>query len=270
MKAGTAIGLGVGTGLLLLAAMMEGVSPTVFLAPSALLVIFGGTFGATMSSFGVEGMLRIPKLFLKALMADSFDKPAQVERLVGFADTARREGLLALESRIEALDDEFTRKGLQLVVDGSDEEVVRDILDLEIEGMEARHKLGEEVFRAASGFAPTMGVLGAVLGLVHALGSLDDPAALGPSIATAFIATLLGVGSANVLFLPIATRLKMLSEVEVEFRTMTLEGIIAVQAGDNPRMVAEKLLTYVAPAERAQVTLPGTPKLQAVGEQKAA
>ncbi len=271
MKAGSAIGVGVGIGLLMLGAMMEGVGPNVLLQISALLIIFGGTIGATMASYGMEGMKLIPALLKKALIADEFDQPAQVERLVGFADTARRDGLLALEGQLEQVDDDFTRKGMQLVVDGTDQDMVREILELEIEAMERRHKLGENVFRSASGFAPTMGVLGAVLGLIHAMSFLSQPAMLGPAIAVAFIATLLGVGSANVFFLPVATRLKMLSEIESELRSMTVEGVLAIQAGDNPRMVAEKLMSYIPPSERAKITLPGSPRLQTMdGDRKAA
>lgn len=271
MKAGTAIGVALGIGLTMLGAMMEGVGPQVLMQISALLIIFGGTTGATMASYGLEGITVIPALLKKAMVADEFNRPAQVERLVGFADTARRDGLLALEGQLGQVDDDFTRKGMQLVVDGTDQELVREILELEIEAMERRHKLGENVFRSASGFAPTMGVLGAVLGLIHAMSFLSQPAMLGPAIAVAFIATLLGVGSANVFFLPVATRLKMLSELEAEMRSMTIEGVLAIQAGDNPRMVAEKLMSFVPPKERANVSLPGSPRLQTMdGARRAA
>jgi chemotaxis protein MotA len=270
MKAGSLIGLGLAIGAILMGAIMEGVSPMALMAPSALVIIGGGTLGATMASFGMEGMKQIPAGYKKAFMADPVDLAGQVERLVGFADTARREGLLALEALLPDVPDDFTRKGLQLVVDGSDAEMVHEILELELEGMQARHKVAEDVFRAGSGFAPTIGVLGTVVSLVHVLGNLSDPDSLGPAISVAFIATLMGVGSANVLFLPVATRLKQTSGWEAQFRTMTIEGILAVQAGDNPRMVAEKLLAFVPPKLRESVTLPGAPKLAAVADQKAA
>lgn len=271
MKNGSLIGIGIGVALLGLGATMEGVGPDALMQISAILIIFGGTIGASAASFGIGAMARIPAWLKKAFMAEEFDMPAQVERLVGFADTARRDGLLALEAQLDQVSDDFTRKGLQLVVDGTDQEVVREILDLEIESMEKRHKLGEEMFKQAGGFAPTMGVLGAVLGLVHAMSYLSQPEMLGPAIAVAFIATLMGVGVANIFFLPVATRLKMLSEEEVELRAMTIEGILAVQAGENPRMVAEKLLSFVSPDQRAKVSLPGTGTLQAVdGARKAA
>ena len=270
MKAGALIGLIVAVILILAGAFLEGVTPMMLFAPSAIVIIGGGTFGATMASLGLEGMKQIPAGYKIAFNSPTPDIPGQVERLVGFADTARRDGLLALEAQLPDVPDDFTRKGLQLVVDGTDGEMVAEILDLEIETMQARHKVGEDVFRLASGYSPTIGVLGTVISLVHVLGNLSDPESLGPSISVAFIATLVGVGFANVIALPVATRLKQVSGWEVQLRQMTIEGILAVQRGDNPRMVAEKLLAYVPPKQRDSVTLPGAPKLQAVDEKKAA
>jgi chemotaxis protein MotA len=175
---------------------------------------------------------------------------AQLKLLVGFAERARREGLLALDEEVAELDDEFTRKGLQLVVDGTDPELVREILENEIDGMIGRHQAAVSPFEKAGGFAPTMGIIGTVMGLVHVLENLDAPATLGPAISGAFIATLYGVGSANVVFLPTANKLKSMSAEEIELRSMTLEGILSIQAGDNPRVVADKLLSFIPPAER--------------------
>ena len=170
--------------------------------------------------------------------------------LVSLAEQARREGLLALDAQIAEIDDEFTKKGLQLVVDGTDPELVRAILEAEIDGMAARHHAGVLPFEKAGGFAPTIGIIGTVMGLVHVLQNLSAPATLGPSISSAFIATLMGVASANVIYLPVANRLKAMSAEEIELRTLTLEGILSVQAGDNPRVVADKLTSFVAPADR--------------------
>ncbi|MEH3055284.1 MAG: MotA/TolQ/ExbB proton channel family protein [Patulibacter minatonensis] len=269
MKAGAVIGIVIAIGAVLFGGIMEGVPPTALIAPSAIVIIGGGTFGATMGSFGMEGIKAIAPGYKNAFSAEVPDKPAQVERLVGFADTARRDGLLALEAQLDEIPDEFTKKGLQLVVDGTDAHLVEEILHLEVEAMQTRHKVAEDVFRLASGYAPTIGVLGTVISLVHVLGNLSDPDSLGPAISVAFLATLMGVGSANILFLPVATRLKQISGWEVEFRHMTIEGILSLQAGENPRMVAEKLLAYVPPKEREGVNLPGSKPLQAV-DQKAA
>jgi chemotaxis protein MotA len=216
----------------------------------ALLIIIGGTGGVTLASCGMPAMKRIPSLYKLVFGPPEVDVNARVQELVSFAEQARREGLLALDAKTAEIQDEFTRKGLQLVVDGSDPELVREVLEAEIDGMIARHAEGAAPFEKAGGFAPTMGIIGTVMGLVHVLQNLSAPATLGPSISSAFIATLMGVGSANVIYLPIANRLKALSAQEVEMRTMTLEGILSVQAGDNPRVVAEKLGSFVPPGER--------------------
>jgi chemotaxis protein MotA len=250
MKPATAIGIVVATLGILMAGIMGGTSPAAFMDIPALLIIIGGTGGVTLASCGIEGMKKIPALYKIAFGPPEIDLNGRVQQLVGFAEQARREGLLALDGQTAEIEDEFTRKGLQLVVDGSDPELVREVLEAEIDGMMARHHEGAAPFEKAGGFAPTMGIIGTVMGLVHVLQNLSAPATLGPAISSSFIATLMGVGSANVIYLPIANRLKALSKAEVELRTLTLEGILSVQAGDNPRVVAEKLGSFVPPAER--------------------
>jgi chemotaxis protein MotA len=250
MKAATAIGIVVALVGLLLSAMMEGTSPATFLDIPALLLIIAGTGGATMASVGMDSMKRIPALWKLVLNNEPPDMKARVNLLVSLAEQARREGLLALDAQLAEIDDEFTRKGLRLVVDGSDPALVREVLEAEIDGMMARHAVGAAPFEKAGGYAPTMGIIGTVMGLVHVLQNLASPSTLGPAISTAFIATLMGVGSANVIYLPAASRLKALSKEELELRTLTLEGILSVQAGDNPRIVQEKLMSYVPPAQR--------------------
>ncbi|HEY4280299.1 MAG TPA: flagellar motor protein [Conexibacter sp.] len=250
MKAATAIGIGLGIAGLLVGALMEGTTPMAFFNISALLIVLVGTFGATMASVGWDSVKKIPRLYRLAFSPTQQDLRERVELLVGIAEQARREGLLALDAQLADIDDDFTRKGLQLVVDGTDPELVREILEAEIDGMQTRHHAGAAAFEKAGGYAPTMGIIGTVMGLVHVLQNLADPSALGPAISTAFIATLLGVGSANLVFLPVAVRLRSLSDEEIELRTLTLDGILAVQAGDNPRVVADKLSSYVPPSER--------------------
>ncbi|HLI58311.1 MAG TPA: flagellar motor protein [Solirubrobacteraceae bacterium] len=250
MKAATAIGIAVAAGGILMSALMGGVAPTAFIDIPAFLIVFGGTAGVTLASVGMESFKRIPTLYKLAFGPPELDVSGRVQQLVGFAEQARREGLLALDSQTKEIEDDFTRKGMQLVVDGSDPELVADVLEAEIAGMQARHHAGATPFEKAGGFAPTMGIIGTVMGLVHVLANLSAPSTLGPAISSAFIATLLGVSSANVVYLPVANRLKALSKREVELRTLTLEGILAVQAGDNPRVVAEKLGSFVPPTER--------------------
>lgn len=250
MKAATAIGIAAGLGGLALAGMMEGVSPTMLINIPAIIIVLVGTACATLASVGMDAMKNVPALYKLAFGPPDLDVRGRVELIVSLAEQARREGLLALDAQLAEIDDQFTRKGLQLVVDGTDPELVREILEAEIDGMQARHAVGATTFEKGGGYAPTLGILGAVMGLIHVLQNLADPAGLGPSISVAFIATLLGVGMANVVLLPVASRLKALSTEEVELRTLTLEGILAVQAGDNPRVVGDKLMSYVPPAER--------------------
>ena len=251
MKPATAIGIGVCLGTLALGATLEGTSVMALFNVPAFLIVFGGTFGATFAGSTLEQIKKIPVLYKKAISSDKPDMSAQLENLVGFAERARREGLLALDDEVGELEDEFTKKGLQLVVDGTDPELVREILENEIDGMVARHHAGTQSFEKAGGLAPTMGIIGTVMGLISVLQNLSDPGSLGPSISVAFIATLYGVGMANAVLLPVATKLKLLSAEEAELRTMTLEGILAIQAGDNPRVVADKLLSFIPPEERA-------------------
>ena len=144
----------------------------------------------------------------------------------------------------------YTKKGLQLVVDGTDPDLVAEILESENDAMRKRHAAAVQPFDKAGGYAPTMGIIGTVFGLIHVLGNLDKPETLGPSISAAFIATLLGVASANVIYLPISARCKQLSQAELHMRSLIVEGILSIQAGDNPRVVQEKLITFVPPSER--------------------
>ncbi len=250
MKAASAIGIGAGVFALLFASMMEGTQPMAFFNIPALIIVLVGTGAATLSSVGMDTMKKIPALYKMAFGPPELDMRGRVELIVSLAEQARREGLLALDAQLAEIDDDFTRKGLQLVVDGTDPELVREILDAEIDGMTTRHAAGANAFEKAGGFAPTMGIIGTVMGLVHVLQNLSNPSMLGPAISTAFIATLLGVGAANVIFLPVGARLRALSSAEAELRILTVEGILSVQAGDNPRVVGDKLRSFVAPAER--------------------
>ena len=250
MKAVAAVGIGLAFAGLLLGNIMEGGSPLSLINIPAALIVLGGTLGVTLASTSMEQFKAIPALYKKAFSTPPPDYRAEVERIVEFAEKARREGLLALDDEVQQIDDAFMRKGMQLVVDGTDAEVVREILEAELDGMAVRHKAGAQPFVQAGGFAPTMGIIGTVMGLVHVLENLDKPETLGHSIAGAFIATLYGVGSANVVFLPIANRLKVCSGQEQEVRAMVIEGVLAVQAGENPRIIKDRLITFVPPDQR--------------------
>jgi chemotaxis protein MotA len=250
MKASSAIGLAIAIGGLFMGATMEGAPVMAVLSPSAMMIVLGGTLGVTIIGTSMDRIKAIPKLVMKVFSAEVHDLRGRVDQLVGFAEKARRDGLLALDDELTTVDDEFMRRGLQLVVDGTDPDMVAEVLDSEVQSMARRHSGGAQPFEKAGGFAPTMGIIGTVFGLVHVLENLDSPATLGPAISGAFIATLLGVATANVFFLPIANRLKQLSAAEREFRMLTIEGILGIQSGDNPRVLTDKLMTFVPPEQR--------------------
>jgi chemotaxis protein MotA len=251
MKFGTGIGIVISCIGIAMGATMEGTNVMVVINVPAILIVLVGTLGATIAACGLEAHIRLPMIYKKALMPDDLDLVGRVKELVGFADQARRDGLLALDEAVTGIQDPFTRKGIQLVVDGTDPDLVAAVLDAENEAMRKRHGAGRAPFMQAGALAPTMGIVGTVFGLVNVMNNLNQPSTLGPLIAAAFLATLIGVGWANVIFLPMANRLKELSEAEMHFREMTLEGILAIQAGDNPRVVEEKLMAYVPPKDRA-------------------
>lgn len=246
----TTIGLIVGIGALLLSVVFEGGILSSLVSPTAFLIVIGGTVGATAVCYTWDELKTVPALLRIAFKEEKYDSTEFIFSLVKFAEKARREGLLALEDEIVEVDDKFLKKGMQLVIDGTDAELVRSILDTELAFLQQRHNKGAGIFETAGGFAPTMGIIGTVMGLVNVLGNLTDTEALGPAIAVAFIATLYGVGSANLFFLPIANKLKNRSAHQLLLHEVTLEGILSVQAGDNPRIVEEKLLAFLAPYER--------------------
>ena len=250
MKASSIIGIIVGCLGIAVGATMEGSNVMAVLNPSAMMIVLLGTLGATITGTSFESIKAIPKLYKKSFSPDVLDLNGRVTELVGYAEQARRDGLLALDEQLANVEDPFTKKGLQLVVDGTDPELVADVLEAENDAMRKRHKAATQPFEKAGGYAPTLGIIGTVFGLVHVLSNLSKPETLGPSISSAFIATLLGISTANLVYLPIAARLKQLSEEELHFREMTLEGVLAIQAGDNPRVVAEKLTAYVPPSLR--------------------
>jgi chemotaxis protein MotA len=250
MKFGAIIGIVISCVGVAMGATMEGTNVMVVINVPAILIVLVGTLGATMAACGLPSMIRLPKLYMKCLMPEDLDLVGRVNEIVGYAEKARRDGLLALDEAVKEIKDPFTQKGIQLVVDGTDPDLVAAVLDAENEAMRKRHGFGRAPFMQAGALAPTMGIVGTVFGLVNVMNNLNNPSSLGPLIAAAFLATLIGVGSANVVFLPLANRLKELSEAELHFREMTLEGILGIQAGDNPRVIAEKLMAFVPPSER--------------------
>lgn len=254
----TLLGMIIGIGSLLLCGVMElnhlnpeGINP--FLKPSALLMIFGGTFGATLMSISGATMRRMPELLRIAFVARDYNIKEFIPTLVSFSEKARREGILALQDNVVELDDEYARKGLQLVIDGTTPEVVGEIMDAEIDTSRMRHHEGQEIFMLMGGYSPTMGIVGTVLGLIAALteaahGATTDVVV--GAIATAFIATFYGIGAANLLWLPLQGKLKASSDEELFYREAVKQGVLAIQQGDNPRIVEEKLLVFLRHKDR--------------------
>lgn len=230
--------------------LWEGGHISALFQPSAALIVFGGTIGATIFSYSLKEVLGIPKLFKVALLQKHSDPLETIDLIVGLADEARREGLLHLENRLGEVTDPFLRKGIQLVVDGTDPDLVRNIMEVELYTIQERHHVGVSIFEAAGGYAPTMGIIGTVMGLVHVLGSISSPDKLASAIAVAFMATLYGVGSANILWLPLATKLQNLSKKEILVRELMVEGIVSLQAGYNPLLIRERLSSFLMPQDR--------------------
>lgn len=253
MDLATIIGFVLAWGAFFGSVVMEGGDLKAMINPSAMVLVFGGTIGASMMSFPLSAMISLPTIVKNAFVGKKEDLTHVIKTLVGFAERARREGLLALEDEAKNIDDPFLQKGIQLAIDGTDPELVREIMQTEIAFLSARHHTGANLFATMGGFAPTLGVIGTVAGLVHMLANLSDPGSMGPSIAAAFIATLYGVSSANLLFLPLSNKLKHASTEEVLAREMTMEGILAIQSGDNPRIVEEKLKAFLSPKLRLSI-----------------
>jgi chemotaxis protein MotA len=252
----TLAGIGLALISMIVAAFMAGMNPIgIFLGdPGSILLVVGGTIGTTAASGTMAQALSAPKAMVVGLTGGgSIDRAAVIKQLVAFADTARKEGLLALESEIEKIEDPFFQRGLQLAVDGTDPGDLREMLELDLERMGARHRDGAGFFSTAAGMAPAMGMVGTVIGLVDMLGNLDDPSTLGPAMAVAFLTTLWGAFIANYFFQPIAARLKSLAANEMASKELILEGILSIQAGSNPRAVAGKLVSFLPPSDREAV-----------------
>ncbi|MGB9587783.1 MAG: flagellar motor protein [Armatimonadota bacterium] len=250
MDLGTIVGLLLAWGALLLAFAMEGGHFGDLLQPSAFILVIGGTIGATTISFSLKQMLSVPGIVRNAFFCKNIDLAEIITTMVEFARTARREGILVLEEAAKNLDNKFLQMGIQLVVDGTPSEMVREILETEITSLQERHKVGENIFATMGGFAPTLGIIGTVMGLIHMLASLDEPGKMGPAIAAAFLATLYGVATANLIFLPIGAKLKARTAEEIIAYDMMIEGILSIQAGDNPRIVQTKMMAYLPPKIR--------------------
>lgn len=252
MEKSTFIGVLLGAIAVSVGMVLKGASLSALINPAAIMIILVGTTATIIIGFPASELKRIPKLF--GILFKEQQLPSKRELINQFmiwASIARREGLLALESSSDEIEDPFLRNGMKMIIDGGEPEFVRDVLNEEIHAIEERHQGGALIFTQAGTYAPTLGVLGAVVGLVAALGNLTDIEKLGHSISAAFIATLMGIFTGYVLWHPFANKLKRKSKQEIEIKTIMVEGLLSIQAGVSPAAIEQKLLVYLPPSERA-------------------
>lgn len=254
MEKSTIVGLILGLFALIVGMILKGADPTAILQnPAAIVIIFIGTAASISMGFPGSDLKLVPKLFKLIFIQQKLTPKTEIIRLfMDWASVTRREGLLALESKVDEIDDPFLRSGMRMIIDGNDQDFVRDVLMEEIHATEDRHKVGALIFSQAGTYAPTLGVLGAVIGLVAALGKLSDMDVLAHAIAGAFIATLLGIFTGYVLWHPISNKLKRLSKKEIEIKLMMVEGLLSIQSGVSTIAISQKLAVFLSPAERAQ------------------
>jgi chemotaxis protein MotA len=250
MDKATIVGIGGSLGFILVANVLEGGNPMSLLLIPPMILVFGGTIGAAIAGGTMADAKSAVQALMKAFTWKQAPPGELVPVVVKLADKARREGLLTLEDSVADVDDDFLKKGVSLAVDGTDPEELREILECELMAKKAADKHAAKFFGDMGGYAPTIGIIGTVMGLVHVLENLSQPDKLGHLIAGAFVATLWGVLSANIIFLPIGNRLTRISQLEASRMEMVIEGVLAVQAGANPRVVAMRLNSLLPEHER--------------------
>lgn len=243
MDIGSILGIIIGIGAILAGFVIEKGDPMSLISqPSPLIIVFGGTIGATMLSFPIDDLKKIPDALKSIFTTKKQDAVGIINQLAELSEKARKDGLLSLEQDAQNNENELIKKGLALVVDGIETEVIKDILMRETQLRESIHEAAARIFEKMGGYGPTMGVLGTVMGMVQVLGSMDaQPGGLGEKIAVAFLATMFGVGSANLLWLPFADRIKQKAEGDKMVNDLIIEGLLSIQAGENPRIIKEKL-----------------------------
>ncbi|WP_027724904.1 flagellar motor protein [Tuberibacillus calidus] len=254
----TLIGLVLGILSLLIGFLLEGGTFAALIEGTAAMIVFGGTFGAVILSTPWKTLKRLPFILKYAFLEKRTEPEEMIEQLISLSNISRREGLLALEGHIDKLgDNAFLKEGIQMIVDGTEAEMIEDILNRKIERYEEEILSIGRMFEAAGGFAPTMGIIGTVMGLVHVLGSLDEPSKLGPSIAVAFVATLYGVSSANLIYLPIFNKIKARLQQEILLMELQAEGLMSIQYGENPTVLKSKLSAFLDQKSGKNSEFPG-------------
>jgi chemotaxis protein MotA len=246
----TIAGIVLALGAILGGQVLEGGHIGSIMQVTAFLIVMGGTIGAVMVNYPMaifmKGMANTKMVFFNVHV----DSKAMIAQIVELATLSRKQGLLALEGKLKGLTDPFLMKGLQLVIDGTEAKAIREILEIEVEQFEETNNLSGKVWESLGGFAPTIGILGAVLGLIHVMENLSDPSKLGSGIATAFVATIYGVGAANLFFLPIGGKIKLKTIELVLARQLIIEGLVSLAQAENPKMIEEKLSGYLPESQR--------------------
>lgn len=245
LELATVLGIPAGLAIIWLAQVLEGAPTRALWQPTAALVVFGGTFAAVCVSYPIQLVRRTFRTVRETLVSRSEPADAVLEHIIRYSQIARRKGVIALEPEIDRAPDEFLRAALALAVDGTNAKVTRQILEVETDARREHAEAPAEVLETAAGYAPTLGILGAVLGLIHVMQSLGEPSKLGSGIAVAFVATVYGVGSANLVFLPLATKLRGVARQAAINRELIIEGMTSVQEGLNPRVIEQKLRGFL-------------------------
>ncbi|ODN67892.1 MULTISPECIES: flagellar motor protein [Methylophaga] len=240
------LGLLIGFGAIIVGQYLEGGHLDTILNAVALLIVLGGTLGAVMLQTPMNTFIRALKMTVWIFKPPQQSAKRLLEKILDWNQIARREGLLRLEAMALQESDIFTQKGLQLIADGAEPEIIREILETDLDIMENNDLQAAKVYEAMGGYSPTIGIIGAVLGLIHVMGNLADPSSLGSGIAVAFVATIYGVGLANLLFLPIGNKLKTLVQRRTQLQMMLIDGLISVADGDNPRNIESRLQAYLS------------------------
>jgi chemotaxis protein MotA len=252
MDIATLVGIVSGVGLVLLSIMMGGALDIFIHIPSAMVTV-GGTIASTLINFPLKKVISVFKVVKNVFLFKLPSYGEIIRQIVDYAMLSRREGLLALESKLETLEDPFMAKGVRLIIDGFPTETVREILEIDADQTSQRHLTGKSILDAMGTAAPAFGMIGTLIGLVQMLQNLDDPSKIGGGMAVALITTFYGAVMANVVFLPLAGKLGQREKEEVLIRQIIIEGIIAIQAGDQPQLVEEKLKSFLSPSDRKVV-----------------
>ena len=252
MDLGTLLGIVSGFGLVIIAMSIGGGLGAFINAPSVMIVC-GGTMGATLINYPISDVLGVIKVAKNAFFSEKVKTEKIMEMLIEMSKVSRREGILGLEKMLKDIKDPFFVKGMTLMIDGIEPTKLSELLDTEVEYIEERHRLGAEIFMTMGNFAPAMGMIGTLIGLVKMLMQMDDPSSIGPSMAVALITTFYGVILANLIFIPISGKLRTRSAQELATKQLIMSGVLSVQSGDNPRMLEQKLHSFVSPKERKSV-----------------